>query len=409
MAHPAPSDSFSPGRRVELIALFGLLTVFTPIAIDMYLPALPTIARQFHVPIAAIEHSLAAYFLGLAVGQAAIGPLSDRFGRKRPLCIGMALYVIGSAACALARDPMTLNIARFVQATGGCTGTVLARACVRDLFPPEQASRIFAQMLLILSVSPLFAPLLGGWLLLATGWRTLFWIQGGAALLTLGVMMLRIPESHAGSERTLHPFAVARDYLVIAGDRRFIGYILSLTLSGCGLYVFLTGFPHVVIDIFHIQAQYFGFLFMLNGIGLVISSQVTAQMLHHRPAGRLLLAALGVQAAAGVGAVVFGATGWGGIYGLEPWLFVFCSLIGAINPTAAGLALAGYGHAAGMASALMGLFIYAGGTLASLLMGAFQPSTPLPMAALMCLFGASGLLTNLLFYPVRRKHPPHLP
>jgi DHA1 family bicyclomycin/chloramphenicol resistance-like MFS transporter len=129
-------------------------------------------------------------------------------------------------------------------------------------------------------------------------------------------------------------------------------------------------------------------------------------LLHHRPAGRLLRVALGMQATAGIGALVFAATGWGGIYGLEPWLFVFCSLIGAINPTAAGLALAGYGHAAGMASALMGLFIYAGGTIASLLMGAFQPQSPMPMAALMCLFGAAGLLTNLLLYPGRAKHLP---
>jgi DHA1 family bicyclomycin/chloramphenicol resistance-like MFS transporter len=409
MRQPAPADRFTPARRFELIFLFGLLTVFTPIAIDMYLPALPGIARQFHVSVAAIEHSLAAYFLGLAVGQAAIGPLSDRYGRRRPLCIGLALYVLGSVACALARDPLTLNIARFVQATGGCAGTVLARACVRDLFAPEEAARIFAQMLLILSVSPLFAPLFGGWLLLVTGWRSLFWIQAGAALATLAAIAVRLPESHAGAARTLHPFAVAKDYLVIAADRRFIGYILSLTLSGCGLYVFLTGFPHVVIDIFRIPAQYFGFLFMLNGIGLIVSSQATAHLLHHRPAGRLLRAALLAQASAGIGALLFAVTGWGGIAGLEPWLFVFCSLIGAINPTSAGLALAGYGHAAGMASALMGLFIYAGGTVASLLMGAFQPATPVPMAALMCLFGAGGLLTNLLFYPSRPKHPPHLP
>jgi MFS transporter, DHA1 family, multidrug resistance protein len=402
MTKAAASDSFTPARRLELIFLFGVLTTFTPIAIDMYLPALPQIAREFHVPISSIEHSLAAYFLGITVGQVLIGPLSDRYGRRKPLCIGLGLYVLGSAACALARDPMTLDLARFAQAVGGCAGTVLARACVRDLFPPEQASRIFAQMLLILSVSPLFAPLFGGWLLLVTGWRSLFIIQGAAAVATLIAMLWRLPESHPGSQRTLHPFAVARDYMVIARDRRFMVYVLSLTLSGCGLYIFLTGFPHVVIDIFGIPAQYFGFLFMLNGIGLIISSQITVRLLHHRPAGRLLRVALAMQAAAGVAALVFALTGWGGMYGLEPCLFVFCSLIGAINPTSAGLAMAGYGHAAGMASSLMGLFIYAGGTSASLLMGAFQPTTAVPMAALMCMFGILGLGTNLLFSPKPR-------
>lgn len=394
-----PSDSFTRARRIELIALFGLLTVFTPIAIDMYLPALPTISREFHVSIAAIEHSLAAYFLGITLGQAAIGPLTDRYGRRKPLIIGLALYILGSAACALAQGPLTLDAARFIQATGGCTGTVLARACVRDLFPPEQASRIFAQMLLILSVSPLFAPLVGGWLLLVTGWRSLFWIQGGAALLTLGLCFLRLPESHPGSPRTLHPIAVAKDYLAIGKDRRFMSYILALTLSGNGLYIFLTGFPHVVIDVYVVRPEYFGFLFMLNGFGLILWSQLTVHHLRRRPAERVLRLALITQAVAGIGALVFAITGWGGLWGLEPWLFVFCSLIGAISPTSVGLALHHYGRAAGMASALMGLFIYGGGTLASMLMGAFHPTSAVPMVALMCLFGVAGLAVNLLFRP----------
>jgi DHA1 family bicyclomycin/chloramphenicol resistance-like MFS transporter len=399
MSEPAPSDSFSPARRFELIALFGLLTVFTPIAIDMYLPALPTIAGEFAASIGAIEHSLAAYFLGITVGQAIVGPLSDRFGRKRPLFAGLALYILGSVACAISQDPLALDAARFAQALGGCGGTVLARACVRDLFPPGEAARIFAQMLLVLSVSPLFAPLLGGWLLLVTGWRSLFWIQAGVALVTLGLTVWRLPESHGGSTRTLHPFAVARDYLLIARDRGFIAYVLSLTLSGGGLYVFLTGFPHVVIDIFRIPAQFFGFLFMLNGIGLIVASQGAVRLLHHRPAKTLLRLALAAQSGCAVMAVLFAVTGWGGIYGLEPWLFTYCALTGAVNPTAAGLALAGFGHAAGMASALMGLFMYCGGTLASLLMGAFAPTSPVPMAALMCLFGVAGLAVNLLLRP----------
>ena len=157
-----PAFALTPARRFELIFLFGVLTVFSPLAIDMYLPALPTIARDFHVSISAIEHSLASYFLGVAVGQAVVGPLSDRFGRRVPLLAGLGLYVLGSAICALAPGPLSLDAARFIQAMGGCAGSVLARACVRDIFPPGEASRIFAQMLLVLSVSPLFAPLFGG-------------------------------------------------------------------------------------------------------------------------------------------------------------------------------------------------------------------------------------------------------
>ncbi len=391
-------------RRFELIFLFGALTAFTPIAIDMYLPALPSIAGEFQVSIAAIEHSLASYFLGVAVGQAVVGPLSDRFGRRLPLLIGLGLYVLGSAACALAPGPISLDAARFIQATGGCAGSVLARACVRDIFPPGDAARIFAQMLLVLSVSPLFAPLFGGWMLLVANWRDLFWIQGGLAALTTLIVFLRLPESHLGSQRAIHPLAVARDYVAIARDRRFLGYVVAATLSGAGLYVYLTGWAHVVIDIFHVPEQYFGFTFLLNGIGLILVSQTTAHLLHHRPAPKLLFWALCLQAFVGAMALLFGATGWGGLFGLLPWLFLYCSLIGAISPTASGLALMGFGSSAGMASALMGTIVFGGGTIASLVMGAFTPATSTPMVALICLCGVSALAANR-FWPAHVLEP----
>jgi MFS transporter, DHA1 family, multidrug resistance protein len=406
MTAPLLSAKFSPLRRFELIALFGLLTTFTPFAVDMYMPALPTIGREFHVSIAAVEHSLASYFLGVAVGQAVVGPLSDRYGRKLPLLTGLALYVLGSMACAMAHGPVSLDIARFVQATGGCAGTVLARACVRDMFPPGEASRIFAQMLLVLSVSPLFAPLFGGWMLLIASWRWLFWIQAALAFLALLAVIFRIPESHPGSDRAIHPVAVARDYWKIAADPRFMGYVLSATLSGAAMYVYLTGWAHVVIDIFHVAPQYFGYTFLTNGIGLIIASQTVARLLHHRPAPRLLFWALLGQTLAAAMALLFAWTGWGGMYGLLPWLFIYCSLLGAVNPTTAGLALMGFGTAAGMASALMGILVYGGGVIASMAMGAFNPVTPVPMTALMFLCIAIAMAVHLHYRKLLSREPP---
>jgi DHA1 family bicyclomycin/chloramphenicol resistance-like MFS transporter len=387
-------------RRIELIALFGILTVFTPIGIDLYLPALPTIAREFGTPISAIEHSMASFFLGLCLGQIGIGPLSDRFGRRWPILIGLLLYIAGAAGCALATGPLTLDAARFVEAVGGCAGTVLARACVRDLFPPQQAARIFAQMLLILSVSPLFAPFIGGWLLPLTGWRSLFWLQGGAALLTWGFVYWLLPESHPGSDRRLHPLHVLMDYWAIAKDRRFFRFIIPATLTGGGLYAFLTGWPHVVIGIFHVAPQYFGFTFVLNGIGLIIFSQSAAIWLRAHPGEPLFCAVLIANATAGCAALVAGYLGWGGLLALLPFTFVYCAMIGTINATGSGLAMHHFGHAAGMASALIGIFLYGGGTLASALMGAFvTPTTPVPLTGLMALFGTLGAATYLLFRP----------
>jgi DHA1 family bicyclomycin/chloramphenicol resistance-like MFS transporter len=400
------ATTFSPLRRFELIVLFGVLTTFTPIAVDMYMPALPAIAREFGDSIAAVEHSLAAYFVGLTVGQAVVGPVSDRFGRRVPLLVGMSLYILGSVACALAQGPVTLDVARFVQATGGCAGTVLARACVRDLFPAGEAARIFAQMLLILSVSPLFAPLFGGWLMLVASWRWMFWIQAGLALPALLAVAVRLPETHPGSNRAIHPLAVARDYWAIASDRQFLGYVLSATLAGAGLYVYLTGWAHLVIDIFGVAPQYFGYTFLINGLGLVIVSQATARILHHRPAPRVLFWALSLQTFGAAMALLFGAAGWGGLFGLLPWLFLYCSLLGAVNPTAAGLALMGFAESAGMASALMGIMVYGGGAIASMLMGAFNPSTPVPLTALMFLFVAGALAVQLRFRTLLARQPP---
>jgi len=402
---PALSDSLARTeitgiRRLELIVLFGVLTVFTPIGIDLYLPALPTIARDFGTPIAAVEHSLAAFFLGLCIGQAMVGPLSDRYGRRWPILGGLALYILGATGCALADDPITLDIARFVEAVGGCAGTVLARACVRDLFPPDQAARIFAQMLLILSASPLFAPFVGGWLLPLTGWRSLFWLQGGAALLTIGFVWKMLPESHAGSDRRLHPLHVLKDYWEILRDRRFSRFIIPATLTGAGIYVFLTGWPHVVIDIFQVRPEYFGFTFVINGIGLVVFSQTAAWWLKHHPGEPLFYASLVINAVAGLALICFAFLGWGGLIALLPFTLVYCAMIGPINATAAGLAMRDFGHAAGMASALAGILLYGGGTLASMAMGAFPtPTTAMPLTGLMALFGFLGLGTYLLFRP----------
>lgn len=398
-AYPLRVAPITPARRFELIALFGLLTVFTPIAVDLYLPAFPAMAREFGTPIAAVEHSLAFYFLGIAIGQAVIGPLSDRYGRRWPLLLGLLLYALGSAACALSPGPVSLDAARLLQALGGCAGTVLARACVRDIFPPGEAARIFAQMILVLSVSPLFAPLVGGWLLLVADWRMGFWLQCMLALLTVIVMIFRLPESHPGSARTLHPLAVARDYWQILRNRHFYAYVTPVLLSCCGLYVWLTGWSHVAIDMFGVSPQNFGYTFLLNGIGLVVSSQIVARLLKHRPARLFFTGGIAVQAVAGVLALVFAWTGWGGFYGILPFTFLYCALIGVVNSTGGGLAMTEFGHSAGMASSMMGMMIYAGGALGSLGMGAIHTDSPVPMTLLMCLSGLAAFLAAIRLKP----------
>jgi MFS transporter, DHA1 family, multidrug resistance protein len=226
-----------------------------------------------------------------------------------------------------------------------------------------------------------------------------FWVQGGAALVTLALLLWRLPESHSGSSRTLHPLAVLKDYGHILTNRHFYGYVTPVTLSAAGLYVWLTGFSHVAIDMFAVSPQNFGYFFLVNGIGLVITSQTVARLLKHRPARLFFTSAIAIQAVAGVIALGVAWSGWSGLWGFVPFTFLYCCLIGVVNSTGGGLAMTQFGHSAGMASALMGLIMYAGGFLASLAMGAIDARSPVPMTLLMCLCGLGALLAALKLKP----------
>jgi DHA1 family bicyclomycin/chloramphenicol resistance-like MFS transporter len=391
--------AFSRGRRVELIALLGALTAFAPLSIDMYLPALPTIARHFHVSTGAAEYTLASFFLGFTLGQALFGPLADRFGRKAPLYGGIMLYIAASLGCAMSDSAALLATLRFLQALGACAGMVIARACARDLFGPHEAPRIYAYMMLVLGLAPLLAPFVGGYVLVWFGWRAIFLAQAAIGSAALMATALRIPESHAGGTRMLHPAKVLRDYAVLLLDRSFIGYVLAGAVSNAGLFAYITASPHVFIDLFHVAPQHFGWFFGANAIGLVTGAQIGARLLKDRSATHVLLAAQIVQWIAGVALLACALTGFGGMWGIAGGLFLFVALNGAIMPIAAGCAMHHFGHVAGMASALVGTFQFGGAAIVSTAIGNTSSATPIPMAAVIAACGIAGLAFNLLLVP----------
>jgi len=386
-------------RRIELIIVLGALTAFGALSIDMYLPALPSIARDFRVPIGSAEHTLASFFLGFAAGQAFFGPMADRFGRKPPLYAGLLLYLAMCAACALSSSVEMLMVARFFQAVGACAGGVVARACVRDLFGPNETPRIFAYMMLVLGVAPLIAPFLGGYFLIWASWRAIFWFQFAFGGLVALAVAIRLPETHGGAHRALHPFAIFADYARITRDRRFIAYALSASMSNASLYAYLTGSAHVFIDIFHIAPQNFGWFFAANAIGLIGTAQIAARLVHGRLPEAIMLRGQFAHIVAGVLLVAISLTGIGGVYGLGAALFVFLSFNGAINPMGTGAAMRHYGVNAGMASALLGSLNFVIGFGVSLIMGAFNAMTPLPLAAVMAGCALGGLLLHLVLRP----------
>src|SRR5215471_3278559 len=215
-------------RHTELIILLGTLTAFAPVSIDMYLPALPTIGVAFAAEPGQVQLSLASFFLGLATGQAFYGPISDRFGRKRPLYAGLTLFAVASAGCGLATSIDMLIVLRFFQALGACSGQVVARAVVRDLFAPRESARVFSLLLLVMGVSPILAPLVGGQIIAWFEWRIVFWVITGLALMGLGGVILRVPETHRPeNKRSLNIKKVLAVYYELLTDRTFVGYAVT--------------------------------------------------------------------------------------------------------------------------------------------------------------------------------------
>src|SRR5262245_1710062 len=200
--HCSPVSASHRGHT-ELIVLLGAVTAFAPVSIDMYLPALPVLSKEFGASPGHVQLSVASFFLGLAVGQGFYGPLSDRFGRTRPLYAGLLLFVLASIGCALAPSINFLIVVRFFQALGACSGQVISRAVVRDLFESQEAVQVFSLLVLVMGVSPVLAPLLGGQILQWFPWRTIFWVIGALGAVGLAGALLRLHETHHGERNPL--------------------------------------------------------------------------------------------------------------------------------------------------------------------------------------------------------------
>jgi MFS transporter, DHA1 family, multidrug resistance protein len=382
-------------RHWELIFILGMLTAFGSVSIDMYLPAMPAIARDLNVPTHEIADTMASFFLGFALGQALFGPIADRFGRKPPLYAGIFLYIAACAVCATTHSAGMLIGARLVQALAACAGGVVSRASVRDLFTAAEMPRVFAAIMLVFGVAPLVAPFVGGYLLVWFGWRAIFWTQAAFGAFALVAVFFRLEESHGGAHRPLHPFVIVRDYAVLLGDRRFIGYVLPAALSNGAMFAYLTGSAHVYIDLFHVPPQHFGWFFGANAMGLIAAAQLPARLMGRYDGARIFLGAQSAQMLVGLALLGVALLG-GGLWAITTLLFLFVSLNGVIMPTATALAMRHFARNAGMASALLGTLPFAAGVVVAGILGALPAANVVPMASVMAGCGAAALLSRLL-------------
>jgi len=382
-------------RHHQLALILGGLTAMGPLAIDMYLPALPTIAREFQTNAGSVQASLAVYFAGIAIGQALYGPMSDRIGRKRVLYFGLAVFILSSIGCALAGSVPSLIGFRFLQALGGCAPLVIPRAVVRDHFDQAGSVRMLSVLMLVMGLAPILAPLVGGQLLVNFGWRSVFWVLATYAAVCLVVVATFLRESLPRERRLEHPIGeVLAVYARLARDRTFIGHALSGALVFAGLLAYISGSPVVFIEQFHVSPERYGLFFGTNAFGIITASQVNRWLASRVDVREIVKVVLLVAMTAGLVLALNAYSGFGGFAGVLVPLFCYIACHGFVLPNTTALAMAPHGQVAGSASALLGTLQFVLGALAGSLVGVFADGTALPMAAVVAGCGTIAYLTN---------------
>jgi MFS transporter, DHA1 family, multidrug resistance protein len=388
------------GRLGALTLMLGSLTALGPLSIDMYLPSFQAIARDLRASPAQVQLTLAVFFVALGIGQAFYGPISDRFGRRRPLCFGLALYILASAGCASARSIEALVAWRFAQALGGCAGMVIARAVVRDRFDERESARFFSLLMLVTGLAPILAPSIGGQILVLFSWRAIFWTLAGFALVGFVTATFVLPESLPPERRTEGGVATAlRVYARLLCDRGFMRYALSGALVISGMFAYIFGSPFVFMQIYGVRPERFGWIFGFIALGLISASQLNRVLLARVAGARILSYALVVTATAGVILLVVAWTRVGGLAGMLGPLFVYIASLGFVLPNVIATALGPQGRNAGTASALLGTLQFGAGAIVGTLLGALGDGTAVPMAALIAACGLSALLVHRFAAP----------
>ena len=365
---------------LRLALVLGLLSAIGPFAIDMYLPALPQIGDSLGAPIGAVQASLTALFLALGVGQLLYGPVSDMWGRKRPLYLGLAMFIAASVGCALAPDIETLVALRFVQGLGAAAGMAIPRAVVRDLHTGHAAARMMSLLMLVFSVSPILAPLAGSGVIALAGWRGVFWVVAVAAALGLVAVYRALPETRAREERLGSNIAGALSaYGLLLRDWHYLGLVFIGACAMAGFFVYLAGSSFVFINHYGFSSTQYSLAFALNAVAFIGASQFTGWLGQRFGLVRVVKAAACASGAVMLTMLAYYALGGDEAAVLIALYFVASAFMGLVIPTTSVLALESHGAIAGTASALLGTLQMLMGAAAMQLVGHFANGKPMPM------------------------------
>ena len=385
-----------------LILMLGILTVLAPLSVDLYLPVLPAMENSLRATPAMVQLTLSIFLVGLAIGQVTYGPLSDRFGRKRPLIAGLALFSLASVGCALATTINAMVALRLLQALGASAGLVIARAAIRDIVSGQELASIFSALMLVTGMAPVLAPLLGGYLFIWLGWRAIFFCLATLGLVCLCFSAASLPETCPPEERQRGGLALALStYAQLLRDRQFLGFAFASGFVNTGMFAYMIASPHLFIANFGVRPQHYGWLFGINAAGLVIASQVNRMLLHRHSLYRIMNWGLMINMAAAITLTVLAVTGWGTLAYIAVPLFISVASVGWVTPNAAAAAMSRSQRGAGSASSLVGVLTYVAGAGAGALLSVLPSTSALSMASVMAL---CSLVANAAYWAcVRRR------
>jgi DHA1 family bicyclomycin/chloramphenicol resistance-like MFS transporter len=380
-------------RRNLIVIVLGALTAIGPFSIDMYLPGFPAIARTLGTDIAHVGLTLTSYFIGISLGQLGYGPALDRFGRKRPVLLGLFIYIAAAVGCAFSPSISYLIAMRFFLAIGSCVGIVAASAMVRDLFSGKEVARALSMLMTVFGIAPIIAPTMGGYIVSTLGWRYIFGVLAVIGALVLIAVSSLIHDTR-GPDRSLslHPAKVLLGYLEVFRVPQFLIFATAAMAGTGGLFAYIAGSPFVFIDLLGLTATRYGWIFGTNALLFVIGSQANRAVLKRCESGRVLLVVTGIEC------IITLTLAGGSVLGILPrWFFLglvasymFCHAF--VGPNAGALALLPFSRNVGSASASYTSMQMMAGALASGLLTFFHNGTRAPMTVMM------SVCTGLSFF-----------
>ncbi|MEH7457407.1 multidrug effflux MFS transporter [Bacillus sp. JJ1127] len=387
-------DVYKPVKtnRLWMILVLGTLTAIGPLSIDMYLPSLPKLTDDLQTSASLAQLTLTACLLGLSVGQLFVGSISDIYGRRKPLIIALIIYVVSSLLCVIAPSIWSLVLLRFLQGASGSAGIVISRAMVRDMYSGPEMTKFFSLLMLVNGAAPILAPIIGGQLLQFTSWRGVF-----IALCVISVFMLVsaifvLHETLPLEERETGGLTgTLSTYGKLLKDRLFMGYALSQGLVSAAMFAYISGSPFVLQNIYGASPQAFSLFFAINGIGIILASQITGRLAGKLSEKTLFVAGIGIAAVGGIFLLLIIVLGIG-LIGVLCSLFLVVSSVGIVSTTGFTLAMRNQKQAAGTASALLGLLQFISGALVAPLVGIGGSNNALPMGIVIALCEVGAVL-----------------